>query len=67
MQTFAPAPALNYRRSAHAGSAARLQAPRRAAAVQLVQSTRAAHGTVLIGLAADSGCGKSTFMRRHVG
>jgi phosphoribulokinase len=64
LQTFAPSPALSYRRSAHAGGAARLQAPRRAAAVQLVQSARAAHGTVLIGLAADSGCGKSTFMRR---
>ena len=45
---------------------ARLQtrAPARAVS-RSAQPTRAAdHPTVLIGLAADSGCGKSTFMRR---
>jgi len=40
-------------------------APRRAAAVTPLQVVAAKQGrTVLIGLAADSGCGKSTFMRR---
>jgi phosphoribulokinase len=46
------------------GSAVRAAAAPRAAAVRSVQVVSAKTRTVLIGLAADSGCGKSTFMRR---
>jgi phosphoribulokinase len=43
---------------------ARLQTRAPARAVARYAQPARAQGTVLIGLAADSGCGKSTFMRR---
>ena len=47
------------------GSKAKLGAPVKTRAARVNTVTRAARdGPVIIGLAADSGCGKSTFMRR---
>ena len=47
------------------GSKAKLAAPTKTRAVRRNVVTQAARdGPVIIGLAADSGCGKSTFMRR---
>ena len=47
------------------GSKAKLGAPVKTRAARVNTVTRAAReGPVVIGLAADSGCGKSTFMRR---
>jgi hypothetical protein len=57
---------VSFRRSSVAGQrvSARAAPVAKAGRAQLRVVAAEGHKTVLIGLAADSGCGKSTFMRR---